>query len=126
MDPANAIFLTPGIALLILSTATRFSQFESECRLVAAGEVPCNAEHRQLLSWRAERFNHALVAAYSALALLALGAISGLLHLPSASALGGATMVLAASAVLYAVIQLVREARHSTRIVLALINAEKQ
>ncbi len=124
MEPANAIALIPGVALLILSTATRFSQFESECRLVAAGEVPCSAEHRQLLSWRAERFNQALVAIYLALAVLALGAIAGLLHLPSAPVIIAVTIVLAVSAVLYAVIQLVREARHSTRIVLTLINAE--
>ena len=73
------ILLLPGVALLVMSTATRFGQIHSELHhLLETGEVvtPTLWQH---LSRRATLFQNALVSLYLSIGAFVMGSLVGAL-----------------------------------------------
>lgn len=65
------ILLLPGVALLVLSTATRFGQLHAELHDVTSADVAA------VLLRRARLFRNALVSLYIAVTVLALAGLLG-------------------------------------------------
>lgn len=109
------LLLLPGVALLVLSTSTRFGQLHDEFhRRQEGGDEPS----LRLLRRRARLFRSALVSLYVSVALLAAASVVGTIgnHGASSSAwigpvswLAQGMTVLAVISVAHAAVQLIRE-----------------
>lgn len=110
------LLLLPGVALLIQSTSTRFSQIHDEFHhLLEEKDDHAKIVSRMLVE-RALLFKRALFGLYSSVVLFSLGSfLGGLLHLVSQTALllVGALTLSGIASVVYAAWQLVRESRLS-------------
>lgn len=111
------LVLLPGVALLIVSTATRYGQLHDELhRLMDQAEVQRLAHLRQ----RARRFHNAISGLYLCVVLFALGSFAGLtlelLGLPPEWLVAGVTGIGCLS-LLYAASQLFRESLLSLEII---------
>ena len=109
-------------ALMILSTAARYAQLHGEIHFLqehghaGAGRDVCNAA----LLKRALCFRNALVALYSAIALLAIASLLGAIvsnWWSDALQVVAALTVLGVAAVIFAAISLMQEAMLSLRII---------
>lgn len=114
------LILLPGVALLIVSTSARFAQLHTEFhRLLDHRDAHAKILSRHLLK-RSVLFRDALVPLYASVGLFALGSLLGsVVNLWRPSSLwvvGGATMV-GIGCIVYAAIQLVREALICLRVV---------
>lgn len=73
------LVLLPGVALLVLSTSTRYGQIHQEFHHLLAERGSDTDRHAEDLWRRAVLFRNALVALYTSVASLALGSMLGAL-----------------------------------------------
>jgi hypothetical protein len=114
------LILLPGVALLIVSTSSRFSQLQGEIhRLLDHPDAHAKILSRHLLM-RSGLFRDALVALYGSVGLFAFGSLLGgvvnLWRPESLWVVGGATMI-GIGCIVYAAVQLMREASVCLRVV---------
>ena len=115
------IFL-PGVALLVMSTASRYSDLLREVHeLTREPEFERDFSVERLIS-RAVHFRNALVSLYLAAVLLSIGSLAGLASPISLLVL----MAISVSAVAYAAIHLVAESSHSLRIIKAHFDRQRR
>lgn len=116
---ATPLFLLPGVALLVMSTAIRLNRLHDEVHdLVEHSGIDLGDEAVDLVR-RARLFRDALVTLYVAVALLALAGLTGAIALTVAG-FGGRTVVVvltggAVLAILWASFLLIRESRQALR-----------
>jgi hypothetical protein len=114
------LILLPGVALLIGSTAGRFGQVHTEFHhLIDHPDDHAKIVARSLVL-RSRLFRNALLGLYASVAMLALGSFAGGLvnhWRPQALWLTGAFTMAGILLVLYAAIQLVREALTCMKVV---------
>lgn len=114
------LLLIPGVALLIMSTASRFSTMHSEMHHWLAHTHPIDARLVDSLERRGWHFRNALMALYAAIGLLASGGlVGGGLHLVEVAADLPVTVFTALGILLtcFAVVQLIFETRLLLRVV---------
>lgn len=108
------LILLPGVALLIVSTSARFGQIHAEFHhLLDHSDAHSEILARHLVQ-RSELFRNALLGLYSSVAFFALGALLGGIAtylFPQALWLVGGITLVGISALVYAAVQLMREAR---------------
>ena len=114
------LILLPGVALLIVSTSARFSLLHTEFhRLMDHPDAHARILSQNLLK-RSALFRDALVALYASVGLFGLGSLlGGVVNLWRPGALwvvGGATMI-GIGCIVFAALQLVREAVTCLRVV---------
>ncbi len=114
------LILLPGVALLIVSTSTRFVQIHSEFHRLLdhpdahAKIVARDLEHRSAL------FRDAFVALYTSVGLFALGSLlGGVINLwrPESIWVVGGLTIAGIACVVFASVQLVREAFICLRVI---------
>lgn len=107
------LILLPGVALLIISTSARFAQLQTEFhRLLDHPDAHARILSRNLLK-RSALFRDALVALYSSVALFAFGSLLGAvvnLWRPESLWVVGGTTILGIACIVFASLQLIREA----------------
>lgn len=107
------LILLPGVALLIVSTSARFGQLQVEFhRLLDHPDAYAKILSRHLLN-RSAFFRNALVALYSSVALFAIGSLLGAvvnLWRPESLWVVGGAAVVGIVCIVFAAIQLIREA----------------
>ncbi len=112
------IILLPGVALLILSTATRYGQIHSELHHLQEVDEPITAVFQHHLGQRALLFRNALVSLYISVAAFALGSLAGALldglQLPSTWAIT-LFSIIGVLGLIFATIELIRESSLSFR-----------
>lgn len=118
-------WLTPlsflaGVGLLILSTATRSNALDQEIRMLEREEdTSLDDDLTTIFLKRADRFRNTLIALYVSFALLAMASFSGLslskAFPQTAEHLLEILTALGIAALMYAAVELVREARLSRR-----------
>ncbi len=74
---ATPLLLLPGVALLILSTSSRYTRLHDEVHELAHLERAIHDRIRNNLARRGRLYRDALVGLYSAVALLSLGSLAG-------------------------------------------------
>jgi hypothetical protein len=113
------LILLPGVALLIISTSARFAQLQTEFhRLLDHHDAHARILSRNLLK-RSALFRDALVALYSSVALFAFGSLLGAvvnLWRPESLWVVGGTTILGIACIVFASLQLIREASVCLRI----------
>ena len=114
------LILLPGVALLVVSTSARFAQLHTEVhRLLDHPDDHAQILARHLLK-RSTLFRNALVALYASVGLFAFGSLLGgvvnLWRPESLWVVGTATMI-GIGCVVFASLQLVREALICIRVV---------
>ncbi len=113
------LFLLPGVGLLVMSTAARYSRLHEELHHVEEHQGR-HGDVMGVLFLRARLFRDSLVALYLAAAILALGPLLG--GLASSRAVWQEWIVNAATSlavvcVLVACTQLIRESVHSLHVI---------
>ena len=110
------LLLLPGVALMVLSTATRFGQVHDEIHRLMGEDRTMHPRLAKRLFRRARMFRQALVALYGSVCFFSLGSLAGAIMealmgetqwIVIAFALGGTVSLL------YAAVRLVQESRLS-------------
>jgi hypothetical protein len=113
------LLLLPGVALLVVSTANRFSTLHDEMHHWLGHDGPIDRRLVASLAGRGRRIRNALLALYSAIGLLALGGlVGGSLSLLDVSAEVPVTALTALGILLtcFAAVQLISETRLLLRV----------
>lgn len=113
---ATPLLLLPGVALLILSTATRFNRLHDEVHHTLHG-APGDGAVASVLLRRARLFRNALVELYLSVTLLGLSSVAALARAFLGVGPGAVLSTLAVLALLHASLQLAREATLALHVV---------
>ena len=115
------LLLLPGVALLIMSTSTRYAQIHTEIHhLLEKRRDDIKVASARLLTKRSTLFRNALVSLYVCVGLLSLAGLLGGLMGPWKSAainIVWAVTCLAIVCLFYAAVALIRESRFSLDII---------
>ncbi len=117
------LLLLPGVALLIMSTSTRYGQIHTELHhLLEKPRDRLKVASARLLAKRSTLFRNALVSLYLSVGLLSLaGLLGGLMDLWKSAAIIIVWVLtcLAILCLLFAAVELIRESRLSLDIIQA-------
>ena len=115
------LLLLPGVGLLILGTAQRSNQLNSEYHFLTDSAPAGRAEVVRTLLKRASLFRNALVSLYGAAALLALSALAGSVTLkidPDVGQVVGLVLgAFAVAGIVFAAVELMRESVISSHMI---------
>ena len=114
------LVLLPGVALLVISTSTRYAQLHEEFHRLLVSTEPTTVDLARHLLARARFFRNALIALYTSVCLFALGSLVGaitLLWFEGSPAVVQVLTFLGIVGVVYGSFQLAREALHSMNVI---------
>lgn len=114
------LILLPGVALLIVSTSSRFSQVQTEVHHLLMDDFMISLGVLKHLEERIVLFRNSLTSLYISIALFALGSIFGVMFLPMGQQMSSLVVVVftgvGIASLLIAVLGLIRESLLSTEI----------
>ena len=122
------ILLLPGVALLVMSTATRFGQIHSELHHLLEVNDPVTPPFWQHLSQRAMLFRNALVSLYLSVGAFVMGSLVGAILDMAGRSSAWAVTAFAFTGILcliFATYELILESRSSFQIITHHLNSLK-